>query len=132
MSKETLQGKLIETIDSIVNHRINEYATPSNNIGIVMEEPEGFTCDVKIGQDIIDCLLPEHLQTWIQKDDIVLIQDLYGDGSRYTVTGKTGSTMKTPQLVFSDQETNKNISGVDGIFDRDTGERLNTAGTVLI
>ena len=132
MSKAEMQGKIIETIDSIVKHRINEYATPSNRIGVVIEEPEGFDCIVKSGIDTITCLLPEHLQTWIQKNDVVLIQDLYGDGSRYTITGKTGSTMETPQLVFSDQETGKNISGVDGIFDKETGERLNTAGTILI
>lgn len=132
MSKADLQDKIIETIESIVNHRINEYSTPQNKIGVVVEEPDGFDCDVKIGLEVTTCLLPEHLQTWIQKGDVVLIQDLYGDGVRFTITGKTGSTMETPQLVFSDQESNKNISGVDGIFNEETGERLNTAGTVLI
>lgn len=130
MNTEDLQGMIIETIESIVDHRMKGGTSPINKIGVVTEEPRGFECYVRIGVDIVECLLPEHLQTWIQNTDIVLVQDLYGDGSRLTVTGKTGSTMTSPSLVFTDEETGKNISGVDGIFDSETGERLDTTGTV--
>lgn len=131
MNKKTeLQEKIIETVETIVDYKIRNFTTPSNTIGVVREEPNGFDCLVKINQDEITCLLPEHLQTWIQKGDVVLIQDLYGDGSRYTVTGKTGSVMESPQLVFTDEETGRNISGVDGIFD-DEG-RIDTTGTIQI
>ncbi|MBO1087232.1 hypothetical protein [Enterococcus mundtii] len=132
MGKQELQGKIIETIDTIVSHKIKQSNTPLNSIGTVVSEPKGFDCEVRFGTDVIECLLPEHLQSWIQKDDVVLVQDLYGDGTRYTVTGKTGSIIETPSLVFADQDTKKNISGVDGIFNQDTGERLNTAGTIII
>lgn len=130
MDKQELQGKIIETIETVVNYKIRNVSYPSNAVGVVKEEPEGFDCLVKINQDELTCLLPEHLQTWIQKGDVVLVQDLYGDGSRYTVTGKTGTTLGAPSLVFTDEETGKNISGVDGIFDTTTGERLNTTGVI--
>ena len=132
MKTEELQGKIIETIETIVDHRMKNGSTPVNRTGVVVKEPKGFDCHVQIGLDVVVCLLPEHLQTWIQKDDVVLVQDLYGDGSRFTVSGKTGSTLTSPQLVFADQDTNKNISGVDGIFNDQTGERLDTSGTISI
>lgn len=131
MNKTELQDRLLDTISTVVDMKMGNSGSPINKIGVVKEEPIGFDCIIEIGLDMIECVLPEHMQTWIQKGDVVLVQDLYGDSSKFVVIGKTGSVMTTPQLAFMDEETGKNISGVDGIFDEE-GNRLNTAGTVII
>ena len=76
--------------------------------------------------------MPEHLHSWIQKDDIVVIQDLYGDGSKKVVTGKTGSRNTSPSLVFYDDETNMNISGVEVVYDEKGNVGMDTFGTVEV
>lgn len=114
----------------IVDYKISQLDFVNNKIGYVKSEPIGYKCIVSINDNDIECLLTEHLQTWIQKDDIVLVQDIYGTGDKLVVIGKTGSMMKSPSLVFYDEKIKKNISGRDGVFQDDI--KLDTAGTIVI
>ena len=129
MADVEVQKKFIETIEKVVDIKMSGSNPIKNKIGVVSSEPNGYDCFVRIDETDYKCLLPEHLQTWIQKDDIVMIQDVYGNGQRYSVVGKTGSIMESPSLVFT-EPGGKNISGRDGIFINE--EKLDTAGTVSI
>lgn len=129
MATTEVQKKIIEAVEKIVDKKVSTTNSVNNKIGVVSMEPNGYDCFVKMDDVEYQCVLPEHLQTWIQKGDIVIVQDLYGNGQKYTVTGKTGSTMQSPSLVFSTAD-GKNISGRDGIFNNN--EKLDTAGTVSI
>lgn len=122
------QKQIVDAIEQVVDLKLAKQKTTSSRIGIVKEDPVGFEAKVSIGEDVYDCTLPEHLHTWIQKGDVVIVQDLYADGSRLMITGKTGSTMETPSLVFFEGE--HAISGVDVVIDGN-GEKIDTAGTIL-
>ena len=130
MKTDEMQNKLIDAMSGIVDYKISMLDLVNNKIGYVKYEPVGYQCIVQINKDEVECLLTEHLQTWIQKNDIVLVQDIYGTGDRMVVIGKTGSMMKTPSLVFYDEKIKKNIGGRDGVFQGE--EHLDTAGTVII
>lgn len=130
MKTDEMQNKLIDAMSGIVDYKISMLDLVNNKVGYVKYEPVGYKCIVQINKDEVECLLTEHLQTWIQKDDIVLVQDIYGTGDRMVVIGKTGSMTKSPSLVFYDEKIKKNISGRDGVFQGE--EHLDTAGTVII
>lgn len=124
-----LQKAIIEAIDKSVVHKMAKNRTTNSQIGVVVDDPVGYDVKVLIGRNELSCRLPEHLHTWIQKDDIVIVQDLYGNGSQRIITGKTGERNESPSLVFYDEDTDRNISGRDAIFD-DEGNKLSTYGTV--
>lgn len=110
---------LVDSVDQIVSARVSSITTTNSIIGVVSENPDGFNCKVKIKMDEVTCIIPEHLHSWIQKDDIVIIQDLYNDGQKRMITGKTGQLQSSPSLVFYDKDEDKNTSGVDGLFDKE-------------
>lgn len=130
MSNYDMQKNIISAIQEITRAEIGKKSTTSSKIGYVVDDPSGFDCKVSIGGQVVSCQLPEHLHSWVQKDDVVIIQDLYGDGSRKVVTGKTGSRNTEPSLVFHDEESGRNISGVDVVHDESGIGKLDTYGTV--
>lgn len=128
MANRDLQKKMVDTIVSIVDAKLNRNTTTNSRFGYVVNDPEGFSAIVSINGEEYQCTLPEHLHTWVQKDDVVIIQDLFGNGSKLVITGKTGSRMETPQLVFFDED--KAVSGVDVLID-EKGNKVNSAGTIV-
>jgi len=129
MASYDTQKNIIDAIKTIVSAEVTKTSTTSSKVGIVVEDPVGFSCNVDIGGQTFSCQLPEHLHSWIQANDIVIVQDLYGDGSKKIVTGKTGSINPTPSLVFFDEASQKNISGVDYVED-ENGNKMDTYGTI--
>lgn len=133
MAKDTkmseVQRALIQSIEKEVDYKLGKYKTTSSQIGVISEDPKGYEAKVIIGRNEMTCRLPEHLHTWIQKDDIVIVQDLYGNGSQKVVTGKTGEKNEAPSLVFYDEEVGKNVSGRDAMFNEE-GNKLSGYGTV--
>lgn len=128
MSNAEIQNNILKAVDKMVEMRLKKSKKTTSKIGLVLEEPEGYKVRVSINGNTYSCHLPEHLHTWIQKDDIVIIQDLYDNGKQKMVTGKTGERHESPSLVFYDEETGRNISGRDGVFDEKG--RLDTYGTI--
>lgn len=131
METSQIQKMLADSISKAVDIKLSSFQTTNSTVGLVLDEPIGFECTVKVGVNEYLCSIPEHLHSWIQKDDVVIIQDLYNDGRKRMIIGKTGQVQKSPSLVFADPETDKNMSGVDGIFD-EKGDKLDTCGTVII
>lgn len=125
-----MQRNIIGAMQELIKVELGKQQSTSSKIGFVVKDPKGFQCTVSINGQEIDCQLPEHLHSWIQKDDVVIIQDLYGDGSKKVVTGKTGARHSAPSLVFFDEESGRNISGVDIVHDESGIGKLNAYGTV--
>ena len=127
METYDIQKKIVDSISVAVESELSNFNTTNSTIGVVKETPANFKVEVK-GEDI-DCLLPEHLHSWIEKGDIVIIQDLYNNGQKRIVVGKTGQLSEDPALVFEDGSVGKLMSGVSGIFD-ETGAKIEANGTV--
>lgn len=120
------QKLLIDAIETIVDRKLDNYNSTTSVIGVLVEDPDEFTGKVKIVDDIFTCTIPEYLHTWLQKDDVVIVQDLFNDGRKKTIIGKTGKTRVTdPSLVF--YRDGHNYYGVDGVFNEDTDEKISYA-----
>lgn len=128
MNNSEAQKVLLQAMQDIVDATVSKISTTNSVIGAVVEMPKGYDIKVEINGQLHECLLPENLHSWIQKDDIVIIQDLYNDGRKMVVTGKTGAIQRSPSLVFSNEESGKLVSGVDGAFEN--GKRLDANLTV--
>ena len=122
MDNHQAQKILLQTMQDVFNANIKTLNTTNSTIGVVTQTPKGYDVMVEIDGNEHECILTENLHSWIQKDDIVIVQDLYNDGRTRVVTGKTGARNKGASLVFNDESSNKLISGVDGVFE--DGERL--------
>ena len=122
-----IQKQIFDSIQNAVDSRISELNTTNSTVGIVEETPQGFDCKVVLNGNSVMCSLPEHLHSWVQKDDVVIVQDLYNNNQNRVVIGKTGQVLKSPSLVFEDN-SGKLASGVDGIFNG--SEQVDTVGTV--
>lgn len=122
------QKQVIRAIETVVDSKLNSFNNTTSSFGIVTEDPVGFSATVKVGQNTYTCILPENLHSWIQKDDVVIVQDMFNDGQKKIVTGKTGQSRPAdPALVFFNEETEMIESGVDGVF---FGENKQTYATV--
>lgn len=120
------QRILIDVIDQIVNKKLDSYNNTTSMFGVLIEDPDAFEGKVKISDDIYTCTIPEYLHTWLQKDDVVIVQDLFNDGRKKTIIGKTGKTRVTdPSLVF--YRDGHNFAGTDGVFEVGSDEKLGYA-----
>lgn len=129
MNTHEMQKILIDSIENVVQANIKKINTTNSTIGIVKEIPLGYDTVVEINEERFECLMPEHMHSWIQKGDIVIVQDLYNDGRKLVVTGKVGETQESPSLVFYDEEQERIISGVDGAFEGE--DFLDTRESIL-
>lgn len=122
-----MQENVIRAIRTIVGAEMQSMNATKSTIGIVLDNPKNYKAKVKINDDVFEAIVPEHVHHWIQKDDVVVIRDLYNDKKKLVIEGKTGHISGEPQLVFSDaRDTDKYVSGVDGVFD-ENGNLLNYA-----
>lgn len=119
-----IQESLLKGVEIMVDSKFSNYQLPKNLIGKVVENPNGYDCSVSIFETIYTCTLPEHLHDWLSKDDMVIVQDIYGDGSNMIIIGSHGSTRKQT-LTINDENKGKLVSGVtqfegkDGLSDHD-------------
>lgn len=106
-----IQESLLKGVEIMVDSKLSNVQLPKNLVGKVIENPSGYDCPVEIFDTIFSCTLPEHLHDWISKDDMVIVQDIYGDGSNMIIIGSHGSTRKQT-LTINDEKKGKLISGV--------------------
>jgi len=116
----TVQDSLLQAIDIMVSDSLKKATFTSSSVGKVTSVTLP-NCTVALTNNEITCILPEHLHDWVQKDDIVIVQDLYNDNTKKVVVGKTGSTRPVSFVMF-DEALGRGVSGVDDTEDSDTGK----------
>ena len=124
MSKDSIQNSLLQAIDTVVAQRLSNAEKTVSRIGIV-KKVLGFDAEVDIQGELSTCTLPEHLHDWIDVDDIVVVQDLYGNNSNKVITGKTGTTRADSFVIF-DESINKSVSGVERIHDTTSNSEVDS------
>lgn len=124
MNKDSIQNSLLKAIDTIVEQRVLNSEKTVSRIGIV-KTVLGFDAQVDIQGELSTCVLPEHLHSWIDVDDIVVVQDLYGNNSNKVITGKTGTT-RSDSFVILDESSGKFISGVERIHDTTSNSEVDS------
>lgn len=110
MNAADIQKQILEAVKNVVRNLPTDNG-PKNSVGIVVQDPDGFKCIVNINGTEKTCILPEHLHTWVSKDDIVIVEDIYGNESELIIKGSSGST-RSQTLVVNDENKQKLIGGV--------------------
>ena len=115
MMDKTIQDSLLQAIDIMVSDSIKKASYTSSSIGKVksVNLPD---CVVRLPDNEITCVLPEHLHDWISVDDVVIVQDLYNNNVKKAVVGKVGSS-RPVSFVMYDEEVNRSVSGVESAVD---------------
>lgn len=84
-----LQKSLIDTIQILVDEMVKQTNYTSSQIGLV-KEINGFDCIVEIHGSDTECKLAEHLQSFINVNDVVIVQDLYNNRVKKFIVSKVG------------------------------------------
>lgn len=127
MSAADKQKQILDAITVIAKEEAKKVSGPKVEVGVVVQDPTGYECIVRIQNTEKTCILPEHLHAWISKDDIVLVTDTNGNGSRLVVIGSTGST-RDQTLVVNNEKTQRLEGGVTKF---DQGGTLSDESIVL-
>ena len=118
MSATEKQKQIIDAITVIAQEEAKKARGPKVEVGVVVQDPTGYQCIVRIQNTEKTCILPEHLHAWISKDDIVLVTDTNGTGANLVVTGSTGST-RDQTLVVNNEKTQRLEGGVTKFVETD-------------
>lgn len=111
MSAAEKQNQILDAMTLIAREEAKKAKGPKVEVGVVVQDPTGYQCIVRIQNTEKTCILPEHLHAWISKDDIVLVTDTNGTGANLVVTGSTGST-RDQTLVVNNERTQRLEGGV--------------------
>lgn len=118
------QKQLFDAVNILIDNQLTKENTTNTRIGLMLTDPVDGQTQVMLSGVQTTCLVSENMLYWVQKGDVVSIQDLYNDGKNLYVVGKMGNEMDEPSLVFANQYDDKIYSGVDGMFDDELNEKI--------
>lgn len=121
MTSKEIQDSILNAVDIIVQQSTKSLPYTMTKTGLVIST-SGFTCKVKIAETEYECILTEHLQSWIEEGDIVLVQEI--NNTDKVVVGKTG-TVKSNSFMIVDEDTGRGVSGIERVYDTSTEELQN-------
>lgn len=121
MNSKDLQDSILNAVEIIVQQSAKSLPYTMTKTGLVIST-NGYKCIVKIAETEYECILTEHLQSWIEEGDIVLVQEI--NNTDKVIVGKTG-TIKSNSFMIVDEDTGKGVSGIERIYDAETEELQN-------
>lgn len=119
---KNLQESILDAVNILVKENIRQAKFTTSNIGIV-KSVNSSDCTVEVQGNELTCILMEHLEDWIDVDDIVIVHDLYNDNTKKAVMGKVGTTRPTSFTMY-DTDKGKAVSGVEQVFDEELGKSI--------
>lgn len=84
------EQSLVEGIETIVKKVVSDTPYTTSYVGKVVSL-KGLDCQVEVNGVSISCYLLEHLSGQVMVGDIVVVQDLFNNGSNKYVLSKIGS-----------------------------------------
>jgi hypothetical protein len=115
MMDNELQSGLIKTIQLIAQERIKNVNFTKSYTGIVISM-DGNKAMVEIFGNAYECIIPNNLSNYIEKDDIVVIQDISNNKVKRVVQGVISSLNKFMFHIYDPVE-DKIVSSVLQLWD---------------
>ena len=84
------EQSLVEGIETIVKKVVSDTPYTSSYVGKVASL-KGLDCEVEVSGRPMKCYLLEHLSGQVSVGDVVVVQDLFNNGSNKYVLSKIGS-----------------------------------------
>lgn len=117
-----VQNSLISTIQTVAGEQIRNINFTKSFTGIV-KKIDGLSCVVEIFGSDSDCIIPHNLLPFIDKDDIVIIQDIANNGIKRIVQGVISSLHKDMFHIYDPIE-NRIVSSVMRLWDEETNQPI--------
>jgi hypothetical protein len=122
---QDIQNSIIEAIQIIAKERLKNVNFTKSYTGIVKTiDFENNKAMVEIFADNYECIVPHNLSSFIDKDDIVIVQDINNNKFKMVIQGVISSTNKDMFHIY-DPVTDEIISSVLQLWDEDTKEVIN-------
>jgi hypothetical protein len=122
---QDIQNSIIEAIQIVAGERLRNVNFTKSYTGIIksidFENNKGI---VEIYESEYECIIPHNLTSFVDKDDIVIVQDIDNNRFKYVVQGVISSTNKDMFHIYDTIE-DKIISSVLQLWDEETQQAIN-------
>lgn len=114
------QESIIESIRTIAGEKLKNVNFTKSYTGIV-RSVDGLNCIVEIFGSDSECIIPQNLSSFVEKDDIVIIQDIANNRFKRIVQGVISSLNKDMFHIYDPIE-DKIISSIMQLWDEELQE----------
>lgn len=120
---QELQNSLIETIKIVAGERLKNVNFTKSYTGLVKEMYDNVAV-VEIFESDYECMIPHNLSSYIEKNDIVIVQDISNNRFKKIVLGVISSLNKDMFHIY-DTTTDTIVSSVLQLWDEDLQKEIN-------
>jgi hypothetical protein len=112
-----IQNSLIESIKIIAGEKLSNVNFTKSFTGVV-KEVNGLLCTVEILGSNSECIIPHNLASFINKDDIVVVQDISNTNGQKIVQGVISSINPDIFHIYDPVE-DKIVSSAEQLWDEE-------------
>lgn len=112
-----IQSKLIETIQLITGEKLKNVNFTKSYTGIV-RSIKGSNAIVEIFENELECTIPHNLLSFVDIDDIVIVQDIANNGIKRIIQGVISSLNKDMFHIY-DPVANEIVSSIMQLWDEE-------------
>jgi tRNA 2-selenouridine synthase SelU len=116
----TTEEGIIESIRTIAGERLRNVNFTKSFTGIV-KDIQGLKAIVEINGSDSECIIPHNLRSYIEQDDIVIVQDVFNNMVKRIIQGTISSTRKNMFHIY-DPTTDTIVSSVLQLWDEETNQ----------
>lgn len=122
---QEIQNSILEAVKILATEKLKSINFTKSYTGIVKSiDFDKLTCVVEALGSEGECTIPHNLANFIDKDDIVIIQDINNDNKQKIVQGVVAST-NTEMFHIYDPSTDTIVSSVMDLWDEETQQVIN-------
>lgn len=114
-----VQNSLIQAIQIMAGEKLKNVNFTKSYTGVV-RSVNGSTATVEILGTNSECIIPMNLASYIDKDDVVIVQDINNSNAQKIIQGVIASTQQWMFHIYDPVE-DKIVSSVLQLWDEDTG-----------
>lgn len=118
-----IQESILSTIELIAGERLKNVNFTKSYTGIVRER-NGLKCIVEIFDSNYECIVPHNLSSFIDIEDIVIVQDIYNNGLKRIVQGVISSLNKDMFHIYDPIE-DRIVSSILQLWDEELQKPIN-------
>jgi len=118
-----IQNSLLETVRILAGERLKNVNFTKSYTGIV-RDVKGLRCVVEVFGSESECIIPHNLVSFVDIDDIVIVQDIGNNNAQKIVQGVISSINQDMFHIYDDVE-NRIVSSIEQLWDEELQMPIN-------
>ncbi|EOO44266.1 MULTISPECIES: hypothetical protein [Bacillus] len=118
-----IQQSLLETVQILAGERLKNVNFTKSYTGIV-RDVKGLRCIVEVLGSESECIIPYNLVSFIDVDDIVIVQDIGNNNAQKIVQGVISSLHKDMFHIYDPIE-DRIVSSIEQLWDEELQKPIN-------